>query len=210
MMAAWPTSSPSPGRKLSTPGGSPASRSTRASCQCDDRRLLGRLQDDRVARHEGGHGHAGGDRQGKVPRRNDHGHARAEVLGEVRLTGGVTVPRLGQADHLASVKLAKVDGLGNVGIRFGPRFAAFENLPGGQLEAPAAHDRRRFDQDGRPIDRRRRRPGREGRAGRGDRRLGMLDAGQGGLAHHPRALTGLTESSTRSPVSTSWPSIKSG
>ena len=113
---------------------------------------------------------------GKVPGRDDHGHAARDVLGEIGLAGGVAVPRLGQPDHLAGVELAEVDRLGDVAIGLGPGLAAFVDLPRGQLEAAVAHDRRRLDQDGGPVGGRGRRPGRERRAGRGDGRFGVLDA----------------------------------
>ena len=46
------------------------------------------LRIDRVARHERGHRHAGGDRQGEVPGWDDHGHAARDVLGKIGLTRG--------------------------------------------------------------------------------------------------------------------------
>ena len=40
--------------------------------RANDRRLIGRLQDDRVSRHNSGSGHSREDREGKIPRGNNH------------------------------------------------------------------------------------------------------------------------------------------
>ena len=111
------------------------------------RRLLGRLEDRGVARHQRRDGHAGGDRQREVPGRDDHGHAARQVLGEVGLAGDVAMPGLRQADHLAGVELAEVDRLGDVAVGLGPGLAALVDLPRGQLEPAGSEDRRRADQD---------------------------------------------------------------
>jgi hypothetical protein len=87
-----------------------------------------------------------------------------------------------QPDHLARVELAKIDGLGDVAVGFSPGFAAFINLPCGQLEPPFPQDRGRFDQDGGPVANRSFRPCRESRPGRGDRLTGLHGPSQGDAA----------------------------
>ena len=61
----------------------------------DDRRLLGRLQDDGVAGDERGDRHAGGDRQREVPGRDDHGDAAR--MGSVKFVSPEASRCLGSA-----------------------------------------------------------------------------------------------------------------
>ena len=59
--------------------------------------------------------------------------------------------RLGQAKHFVSVEVAKVDRLGDVGVGLAPLLAALVDLPGGQLETPAAHHIGGPEQEIRPL-----------------------------------------------------------
>ena len=112
-----------------------------------DRRLLGRLEDDRIAGDQCGHGHAAGYGQRKIPGRDDHRYAPRDVLGIIGLAWNVALPRLGEPDHLPRIEFAEIDGFGNVAIRFFPGLSAFKYLPCRQLEAAPAQNRRSLDQD---------------------------------------------------------------
>ena len=105
-------------------------------------RLLGRLHNNRVAGDERGRGHSAEDRERKIPRRNDERDSARPVVIVAFFTRNV----LGQArpsdpSHLLGIKETKIDCLADIAVRFRPRFADFENLECGELEATAVHDR---------------------------------------------------------------------
>ena len=64
---------------------------------------------------------------------------------------------LGQAQHLARVVLAEIDGFGNIGVRFRPRFAGFVDQPGVELKLALANQRGRAQQHSARVSARRRR-----------------------------------------------------
>ena len=105
----------------------------------DGRRIARRLQDHGVAADDRGQRHAGHDGAGKIPRRNHRAHAQRNVDQSVALARHLHRqfgPR--QAQRLARVVFAEVDGLGDVGVGFGPVLADFENQPGAEFELALA------------------------------------------------------------------------
>ena len=77
---------PSPGRKCSASGGTPASSNLNGACR-DERRLLGRLRDHRVAGRERRRDLSREDRERKIPRADADEHAAAAQLQLVALAG---------------------------------------------------------------------------------------------------------------------------
>lgn len=95
----------------------------------DDRRLLGRLDHDRVPHRQRGDGHAGQDRQWEIPRSDDNHHAARPVVELVLLARQIDSLRLRHRQHLLGVKAAEVDRLGDVAVGIFPRLADFVNDP---------------------------------------------------------------------------------
>ena len=132
----------------------------------DDRRLFGRLHDDRIARDQGGRRHAGENGERKIPRRDDDRHATRQMHESILFAGHVAAA-LGLHGHgLLGVELAEVDRFADVAVGLAPSLAASVNFPGGQLEAALAHYFGRapqesgalFDRPGAPGRLRRRAP----------------------------------------------------
>ena len=107
----------------------------------DGRRIARRLQDDGVAADDGGERHAGHDGAGEIPRRNYSADAERDVVQRVALAGQLDGRlRLGEAQHLARVELAEVDGLGDVGVGLNPVLTDFEDEPGHEFHFALAHE----------------------------------------------------------------------
>ena len=104
------------------------------------RRIARRLQDDGVAADDGSERHAGHDGAGKVPRRNDGADAERNV-GQGAALARQLHGRLNfrEAQSLARVELAEVDGLGNVGVGLEPVLGDFEHQPRHEFEFALAH-----------------------------------------------------------------------
>ena len=85
-------------------------------------------------------GHAGHDGAGEIPRRNHRADAERNVGQRVALARQLH-GRLGfgEAQGLARVELAEIDGLGNVGIGLEPVLRNFEHQPGHEFELALAH-----------------------------------------------------------------------
>ena len=106
----------------------------------DGRRIARRLQDDGVAADDRGQRHAGHDGAGKIPRRNHRAHAQRNVGQGVALAGQLHRRLgLGEAQRLARVELAEVDGLGDVGIGLKPVLRNFKDQPGHEFQLALAH-----------------------------------------------------------------------
>ena len=107
----------------------------------DIERLLGRFHDHGVACDERGGNHPAQDRHREIPRRDDeHDTARPVMLITFfagNLLGQTWPPN--QA-HLMRVKVAEIDCLADVAVRFSPWFADFEDFKGGKLVAPAVEN----------------------------------------------------------------------
>ena len=71
--------SPSPSSSWNTPSGKPASRSSCSDELAGERRHFARLQQHRVARHQGLHGRVQREQEREVPRRDDPDHAERLV-----------------------------------------------------------------------------------------------------------------------------------
>ena len=145
-----------------------------------DRRPLARFQHNGIAGHERGDGHAAGDRQREVPRRDHHRDSARQVLGRVGLAGHIAMARLRQAEHLTGVILTEIDRLGDVGVGLAPGFGALIDLPRGQLGSSLPHDLGRSDKHGRAGLGRGRRPGGEGPSRRldGQGRVSRIGPGE--------------------------------
>ena len=104
------------------------------------RRLLGRLEDDAVARGQAGGRHAHGDRDREVPRRDDRHDAARRVAHLVALAGDLE-ERLAavERDGAAGVELEEVDGLADVGVGLVPGLGALADRQRGELGAALAH-----------------------------------------------------------------------
>ena len=98
--------------------------------RCDGRRIARRLQDDGVAADDRGNRHSRHNGAGKIPRRNHRAHTKRNIHQRVALAGQLDRSlRLRKTQGFASIKLAEVDGLGNVGVGLAPIFADFEDQP---------------------------------------------------------------------------------
>ena len=113
------------------------------------------LEDDGVAADDRGHGHAGEDGQGEIPRRNDGAHAEREVAQLAALAGPLHGRcGLGEAQRLAGVELDEVDGFGHFGVGLGEVLADLEDQPGRPLEFVVAQGAGHAEQEiGALVDR---------------------------------------------------------
>ena len=104
------------------------------------RRIAGGFQDDGVAADDRSEGHAGHDGAGEVPRRN-HGADAERNVGQCVALARQLHGRfdLREAQGLAPVELAEIDGLGDVGIGLEPVLGDFEDQPGHVFELAFAH-----------------------------------------------------------------------
>ena len=137
---------------------------------CHRRRVARRLHDDGVARDQRGGGHARENRQRKIPRRDDDTHPQRQVNQFVLFAGHlVEGRRRGQTQHLSRVELAKVDGLGDIGLGFDPGLAGLMDQPGVELHLAPAQDCGRAEQHGDTFGRRSGAPLREEGVGLLDR-----------------------------------------
>ena len=149
-------------------------------------RLLGRLEDDRVARGEGSRGHARRDRDREVPGRDDGGHATRPVRELVVLARYLHERSAGLERHgAARVVLEEVDRLADVAVRLGPRLRALAHLERREQPAARAHQAGGLREDRRALAGRARAPGREGRGGGSDRGAGVRGRRAGGDRDHP-------------------------
>ena len=140
----------------------------------DARRLLRRFHDAGVSADQRGGGHAGADREREVPGTDHHRHAAWLVHDLVDLADEPTQPaRIEESDRLPCVELAEVDGLADVGVRFGPGLAALADDDPAQFVAASSHDPRGPDQHRGPFADRRIAPGGEGGVGPVDRPGGV-------------------------------------
>ena len=143
-------------------------------------RLLGGLEDRGVAGGQRGRGHAAGDGDGEVPRRDDRGHAARAPAHGVALAGDLQQRRVTvELDRPARVVLEEVDGLAHVGVGLAPRLRALAHGQRGELGPALPHPRRRRDQRLRALGRRARAPVPEPPLGR---LHGAVDVGRGGHA----------------------------
>ncbi len=95
-------------------------------------RLLGGLEDDRVAGGQSSRRHSGRDREREVPGRDDRNHAARPVRHRVALAGDLRQRRaVAEPDGLARVVLAEVDRLADVRVGLGPRLRALPHCKGG-------------------------------------------------------------------------------
>ncbi len=151
----------------------------------DHGRGAGRLDDHRVAGDQRRAGHAGEDRERKVPRRDDECDAARLIEVDVVLAGHVAhAPGLAQAQHLAPVVLEEVDRLVDVPVRLAARLAGLERHERGELERLGAHELGRPEQHGRALLGRRVAPRRERRLGSGHGGFGLGTAAVGDRADH--------------------------
>ena len=105
----------------------------------DSGRVAGWLQDDRVARDDRSQRHARHDGRRKIPRRNHRADAQWNVKQAIALPGRLHWQfRFREAQRLAAVVLAEIDGFGDVAISFRPVLADFENHPRGKLKLALA------------------------------------------------------------------------
>ena len=138
--SALPASSP-PGSRCSASSGTPPACSASTTALAHRRGLLGGLEDDGVAGRQRGGGHAAGDRQREVPRRDHAGHASGDVAHRVALTRQLQQrAALAQRERALGVVLEEVDRLADVGVGLGPGLAGLADGQGGELEAAAAQD----------------------------------------------------------------------
>jgi hypothetical protein len=106
------------------------------------RRLLGGLEDHRVAGRQRRGDHAGRDRDREVPRRDDRGHAARRVVQAVALAGDLEQrPAAAQCDRAPRVELQEVDGLADVGVGLGPRLARLAHAERRERGPALAHPR---------------------------------------------------------------------
>ena len=129
--------SPSPGRSCSAPAGTPASCRMRTACGGDQRRLLGRLGEHRVAGGQRRGDLAGEDRQREVPRADADDRAERPVRVVGRSRGATCVGVVAQeVDRLAHFG----DGVGQRSCRPRARSGRAESasaLPSGRRRAQA-------------------------------------------------------------------------
>ena len=154
----------------------------------DGWRVAGGLQDDCIAGDDGGRSHAGHNREREIPRRNDRTHAERDIEQPVafaRVLDGRG--SRGEAQGFARVELEEVDGLGYVGIGFGPILADFVGEPRTKLELAFTDDVRRVEQELNALVCRGAAPGFERRQGR---RHGLLRVFGAGLLVHANDLLG--------------------
>ncbi len=96
-----PSCSPRQGMKLSTPGGSPASRNSEHELPAVTGGTAGRLVEDRIAGDQSGGHHARGDGQGEIPGGDDQRRPPRPVEIAVVLAGDIPHPgRAVEAEHL--------------------------------------------------------------------------------------------------------------
>ncbi len=110
-------------------------------------RLLGGLEDDRVARRQGRGDHPHRDRDREVPRRDDRDDAARRVVHRVALAGNLE-ERLAalERDRPARVELEEVDRLADVGVGLAPGLGALADGERGELGAARAQPRAARDE----------------------------------------------------------------
>ena len=162
-----PTDGPSPGRSWSTSCRHAGLVQQRHRARGDQRRLLGRLGDHRIAGDERGRDLAGEDRQRKIPRRDADDHA-------ARLGAGFHLRRFGR------VVAQEVDRLAHLGDAVGQRLAGLARAKREELDGIRLVEVGGAPQDIRPLGDRAGRPHRLGfsRGANGGRDLGGI-----GLVH---------------------------
>ena len=107
--------------------------------RADDRGLFSRLDDHGIPRHQCRGRHTRQDCQREIPR-GDHGdNAARTVEVAVFFSGKIEMLRVIELHHLLGVVHAEIDRFADVRIGFGPRLAAFEDLPGGEFKSTFAH-----------------------------------------------------------------------
>ncbi len=142
------------------------------------------LDDGRVARHQGGGGHAAADGQREIPGTDDRGHAAGLIPVVVQLAHEPTQPlRLEEPDGLAGVIFAEVDGLADVGVGLAPGLARLANHHGGQPIAVAADRGGRLQDDLRAFQLGAVAPGGKGGGRRGDRLPAGIRTDRSNLGH---------------------------
>src|SRR3984957_10303097 len=107
----------------------------------DGGRIARRLEDDGVATHDRYQRHASHDGARKIPRRNHGAYAQRNVHHRIVLAGQLDGRlRLRKAKRLASVELAEIDGLGNIGVGLSPVLADFKHQPRHEFHLALAHE----------------------------------------------------------------------
>ena len=160
-MDAWMADERRPGVPLTGKERHGIRRDTSGAQRLDDHqpapgRLLGRLEDGRVAGDQRRGDHAHRDRHREVPGRDDRGDAARDVAHRVVLAGHLQerAARL-ELDRAARVELEEVDRLADVGVGLAPWLRALADLQRGQLGPALAHPRRGAGEDLRaPLGRR--------------------------------------------------------
>ena len=178
-------SSASPVTIWKTPGGDARAIGELGQRERRERRLLGRLADDRVAGGQRRRGLARDHRRGEVPGRDaaahadrllEHDDARAGLLGRDR----VAVDALG----LLAEPLQEGRRVADLGVRLGQRLALLARQDHGQVAAVAEHEVGEAAQDRGALARRPRAPGGQRRRRRLDRAARLGDAHARHLGQH--------------------------
>ena len=169
--SARPVSAP-PWTSPTTPSGRPGGGERLADQRARQRRLLGRLDHDRVAGDERAGGHPGDERDGEVERPDHAEHAEGPQDARVRLLGRELPERDREAAvplDLRAVRLDQVDGLLDLGDRLGAALAGLQRHRRRHLHVALADRRARAPQRRAALRDRRAAPARAGRRGRARR-----------------------------------------
>ncbi len=113
-----------------------------------DGRCIARwFKDDGVPGDDGGGRHAGGNGEGKIPRRDDCTDSQRKVEKLIALAGILYRRRgRGEAKRFARVELKEVNGLGDIGVSFCPVLANFVGKPCAEFELTLANNLRGTEQ----------------------------------------------------------------
>ena len=142
-----PIAPPLPVRKQNECGGKPASSSVSANIAAMVGVSLEGLMTTVLPVTSAAHRHAAQNRQREIPRRNHDADAQRQIAHLIALAGKLHHGlRTGQAQHLARIIFAEVDGLGDFRFRFRPGLARFEHQPGVEFELALADQRGRFQE----------------------------------------------------------------
>ena len=107
----------------------------------DDGRLLGGFHDDGVAGDDGRDDHAAEDREGEIPRGDDHAGAARRVTQHAAFAGhGLRDDRPVKLAGLRGVVAAEVDRFAHFAVGLEPGFAGLEDEEGVELGAARLHE----------------------------------------------------------------------
>ena len=102
--------------------------------------LFGRFEHHGTSGRQSGDGHAAGDGQREIPRRDDGGHTPRLVEHQILLTRDIPVPGSQPCLRLQGVVAAKIDRLGDIGIGLPPGLAGLQANPCRQFGPTVTHD----------------------------------------------------------------------